>query len=144
MNIKEITTAIQTAVNEVFKKGKAKEVLAKLEEKAKDSSNAFWWQKLISLANIIIVELEDDDRELSGASKKIIAEEVLSPIWDSYVPAKIKTLNALSFGYLKKTALNLIIDGLVLAFNATFGKAWLKIAEQEKKQAEAKESQKRG
>ena len=141
MNIKEITANIETAVNEIFKKGKAKEVLAKLEEKAKDSSNAFWWQKLIVLANIIIVELEDDDRELSGASKKIIAEEVLSPIWDSYVPAKIKTLNALSFGYLKKTALNLVIDGLVLAFNATFGKAWLKVSEQAK---EAQEAQKRG
>ena len=141
MNIKEITANIETAVNEIFKKGKAKEVLAKLEEKAKDSSNAFWWQKLISLANVIIVELEDDDRELSGASKKIIAEEVLSPIWDSYVPAKIKTLNALSFGYLKKTALNLIIDGLVLAFNATFGKAWLKVSEKAK---EAQEAQKRG
>ena len=141
MNIKEITASIEIAVNEIFKKGKAKEVLAKLEEKAKDSSNAFWWQKLIALANIIIVELEDDDRELSGASKKIIAEEVLSPIWDSYVPAKIKTLNALSFGYLKKTALNLVIDGLVLAFNATFGKAWLKVSEQAK---EAQEAQKRG
>lgn len=128
MNIKEITEQVKKALFEGFRDYKASEILAKLEEKAKESSNAFWWQKLIALANIVIVELEDDDRELSGSNKKVIAEEILSPIWDNYVPAKIKALNALSFGYLKKTALNLIIDGLVLAFNATFGKAWLKLS----------------
>lgn len=128
MNIKEITEKIKEGIRDIYTDEKAREILAKLEEKAKESSNAFWWQKLIALANVIIVELEDDDRELSGESKKVIAEEILSPIWDNYVPAKIKALNAISFGYLKKTALNLIIDGLVLAFNLTFGKAWLKLS----------------
>ena len=124
MDLSEVSTQIKQAVNALFKADKAKELIAKLEKAAANSSNAFWWQKLIALANIIIVELEDDDRELSGASKKTLAEEVLGPIWDTYVPAKIKTLNTLSFGYLKKTIINLVIDGLVLAFNMTFGKKW--------------------
>lgn len=145
MNIKEITEEIKERVYDVFRKGKASEVLAKLEEKAKESSNAFWWQKLIALANVVIVEIEDDDRKLSGASKKLIAEEILSPIWDKYVPTKIKALNAISFGYLKNVSINLIIDGLVLAFNATFGKAWAKISEKEQqKQDNANEAQARG
>ena len=124
MDLSEASNKIKQAVNGLFTASKAKELLAKFEKEAEKSSNAFWWQKLIALANVIIVELEDDDRELSGASKKTLAEEVLGPIWDTYVPAKIKTLNAISFGYLKKTIINLIIDGLVLAFNMTFGKKW--------------------
>ena len=132
MNLQELSSKIKQAVNSLFTADKAKELLEKLEKAAANSSNRFWWLKLIALVNIVIVELEDEDKELSGASKKTLAEEVFGPIWDAYVPGKIKTLNTLSFGYLKKTCMNLIIDGLVLAFNMTFGKKWIQSKAEEK------------
>lgn len=129
MNLQEVSNQIKQAVNSLFSAEKAKDILGKLEVAAENSYNRFWWQKLIALVNVIIVELEDEDKELSGASKKTLAEDVFGPIWDTYVPVKIKTLNTLSFGYLKKVCTNLVIDGLVLAFNMTFGKKWVKVAE---------------
>lgn len=132
MNLQELSSQIKQAVNSLFTADKAKGLLEKLEKAAANSSNRFWWLKLIALVNIVIVELEDEDKELSGASKKTLAEEVFGPIWDEYVPAKIKTLNTLSFGYLKKTCMNLIIDGLVLAYNMTFGKKWIQSKVEEK------------
>lgn len=137
MKLSEVSSKLKEAVNSIFKAEKAKEVLEKLEVAASQSSNSFWWEKFIALVNVIIVEVEDDDRELSGESKKILVEKVLGPIWDTYMPGKIKTLNTLSFGYLKKVLFNLVIDGLVLAYNMTFGKKWSDVAELDTK-AEAK------
>jgi len=136
MKFSEVSGKIKEAVNAIFKSDKAKEVLEKLEVAASQSSNSFWWEKFVALVNVIIVEVEDDDRELSGESKKILVEKVLGPIWDEYMPSKIKTLNTLSFGYLKKVLFNFVIDGLVLAYNMTFGKKWVKVAELDTKTEE--------
>lgn len=124
MNLQNVSNKIKQIINSLFTADKAKEILEKLQKAAENSSNKFWWLKVIALINVIIVELEDEDNELSGESKKEITEKILEPIWDEYVPAKIKTLNVISFGYLKKVIINLIIDGMVLAFNITFGKKW--------------------
>lgn len=136
MKFEDVSNKLKEAVNAIFKADKAKDVLEKLEVAAKESSNSFWWEKFVALVNVIIVEVEDDDKELSGESKKILVEKVLGPIWDEYMPAKIKALNTLSFGYLKKVIFNLIIDGLVLAFNMTFGKKWANVAELDTKVVE--------
>ncbi len=128
MKIGDITEKIKQAVKKAltgFQYGKAQELIEKLEKTAAESSNAFWWLKLIALVKVVLVEIEDTDRELSSSNKKTIAEEIIYPIWDEYCPKKIKALNTLTFGALRKFAVQALIDGMVFVFNLAFGKLWI-------------------
>ena len=108
MNLQDVSSKIKQIINSLFTADKAKEILEKLQKTAENSSNKFWWLKVIALINVIIVELEDEDNELSGESKKEITEKILEPIWNEYVPAKITRVAFFSIDSFTRLSINLV------------------------------------